>query len=110
MSARSLTRICVWWPLDAFRQRVRQALEQIVSSSGEGEHVIVSHGGVIAALLADVLGADYDALLRRLRLDNAGVTALECGTAMRHVLWINATAHLDAAGLAFPLLHSAGWF
>lgn len=97
-------------PLGAFRQRVRQALEKILSSSGEGESVIVSHGGVIAALLADVLGADYDALLRRLRLDNAGVTALECGTAVRHVLWINATAHLDGTGQALPLLHSAGWF
>ena len=96
--------------LEAFRQRVSQALEHIVSSSVDGEYVIVSHGGVIAALLADVLGADYDALLRRLRLDNAGVTALECGTALRHVLWINATGHLDGANGALPPVTRGGWF
>jgi len=96
--------------LEAFRQRVSQALERIVSSSGEGEYVIVSHGGVIAALLAEVLTADYDALLRRLRLDNAGVTALECGTSLRHVLWINATGHLTGAGPALPPMARGGWF
>jgi hypothetical protein len=52
---------------------------------------------VIAALLADLWHADYDALLRRLRLDNAGITALECGNGTPpHVLWVNATTHLDA--------------
>jgi broad specificity phosphatase PhoE len=95
--------------LEAFRQRVSGAFEHIVSSAAEGEYVIVSHGGVIAALLAKVLGADYDALLRRLRLDNAGITALECGTTLRHVLWINATGHLtDTAAL--PPLTQGGWF
>ena len=96
--------------LEVFRQRVSQALEHLVSSSGDGEYVVVSHGGVIAALLADVLGADYDALLRRLRLDNAGVTALECGTALLHVLWINATGHLDGTGQALPPVTRGGWF
>ena len=84
-------------PVSVFRARVRAGLASVLAESGEGEHVIVSHGGVIAAILADVLGADYDALLRRLRLDNAGITALEFGTAWPHVLWINSTAHLDVA-------------
>lgn len=96
-------------PIEQFQRRVRQAMEKIVTGSGDGEYVIVSHGGVIAALLAEVLGADHDALLRRLRLDNAGVTALECGSAVRHVLWINATAHLDGTA-AFPPLTEGGWF
>lgn len=78
-----------------FRERVREALRAIALCFTEGEHVIVSHGGVIAALLADLLHADYDALLRRLRLDNAGVTALEFGGGLPHALWINWTAHLD---------------
>ena len=81
-------------PLDAFRERVRRAFGKIVSGLGEGEYAIVSHGGVIAALLADVLSADYDELIRRLRLDNAGVTALEFGTDLPHVLWVNSTSHL----------------
>lgn len=94
-------------PLEAFRQRVRGAIEQITASFSEGEYAVVSHGGVIAAILADTLGADFDALLRRLRLDNAGVTALEFGTRTPHVLWINATAHLDT--LLHPPL-GAVWF
>lgn len=85
-------------PTEDFRRRVRGALEQIVAACGEGEHVVVSHGGVIAALLADLLDADYDRLLRRLRLDNAGVTALEFGTPNPHALWINWTGHLQVLG------------
>ena len=83
-------------PLETFRTRVRRAFDAVLAQVGEGEFVIVSHGGVIAALLADCLQADYDALLRRLRLDNAGITALECGHGrLPHVLWVNATTHLD---------------
>jgi hypothetical protein len=50
---------------------------------------------VIAAVLADVLGADYERLLRRLRLDNAGVTAIELDAPTPHVLWVNSISHLD---------------
>jgi probable phosphoglycerate mutase len=93
-------------PLEVFRGRVRRVLTRVVAALPEGESVVVSHGGVIAAALADLLGADYDALLRRLRLDNAGVTALEFGMVLPHaptpnalvwghVLWINSTTHLD---------------
>ena len=82
-------------PLEAFRARVRRTLERLIEQFDDGEYVIVSHGGVIAAVLADTLGADFDLLLRRLRLDNAGITALEFATPLPHVLWINATAHLD---------------
>jgi broad specificity phosphatase PhoE len=82
-------------PVDAFRQRVRQVFGRLTARMGEGEYVVVSHGGVIAAILADVLGADYDHLLRRLRLDNAGVTAIELDAPMPHVLWVNSTTHLE---------------
>jgi hypothetical protein len=52
---------------------------------------------VIASALADVLDADYDAMLRRMRLDNAGVTALEFAVPSHppYVLWINSVTHLD---------------
>ena len=85
-------------PLEVFRERVRRAFGKIVSGLGDGEYAVVSHGGVIAALLADVLAADYDELIRRLRLDNAGVTALEFGTDLPHVLWVNSTSHLLTPG------------
>lgn len=89
-----------------FRHRARQALAQVVETTGEGEHVLVTHGGVIATLLADVLEADYDNVLRRLRLDNAGVTALEFGQGHPHVMWINWTAHLHTP----PHVPGDGWY
>jgi broad specificity phosphatase PhoE len=85
-------------PHEAFRQRVRRAWNRISVGLPEGESVVVSHGGVIAAVVADLLGADYDAVIRRLRLDNGGITAVELGTALPHVLWVNATSHLDGHG------------
>ena len=93
-------------PLEVFRQRARRALASIMDGVTDGEYIVVSHGGVIAALLADLLGADYDQVIRRLRLDNAGVTAVEFGVGIPHVLWVNSTIHLDS--LSQP--PSAGWF
>lgn len=92
--------------VSVFRARVRGVVEKIRSTIGDGEHVVVSHGGVIAAMLADLLGADYDQLLRRLRLDNAGITALEFGAATPHVLWINFTGHLQTPRAPLP----GGWY
>ena len=87
----------------AFRQRVRRIFKRLASQFEEGEYVVVSHGGVIAAVLADLWEADYDAVLRRLRLDNAGITALELG-AHPHVVWVNATRHLEV------LSSASNWF
>ena len=91
-------------PPAAFRMRVQRVFERLVSTFDDGEYVVVSHGGVIAAVLADLWGAEYDAVLRRLRLDNAGVTALEFGSGHPHALWVNTTAHLEASSVA------ATWF
>ena len=84
--------------LDAFQVRVRRVMDELIAGWEAGDYVVVTHGGVIAAVLADVVGADYDALLRRVRLDNAGVTAVAYRTTQRDVLWINGTSHLDSAG------------
>jgi broad specificity phosphatase PhoE len=81
-----------------FRARVRRALERLVDGRPDGEHAVVSHGGVIASVLADLLDADYDQVIRRVRLDNAGVTALEFGRGLPHVAWINSTIHLEPLG------------
>lgn len=77
-----------------FRARVRHTVDQIFASHTDGEFVIVSHGGVIAAALADWWDADYNRLIRRLSLDNAGVSALNYRMRPPHVLWVNDTAHL----------------
>jgi len=90
-------------PLSMFRERVRAARDALLATTAHHETAIVSHGGVIAVLLADVLGVEYDRLLQRLRLDNAGITALEFdGARTAHVLWVNATAHLEALGRDAP--------
>lgn len=83
-----------------FRKRVQVAFSRLAALFDEGEYVVVSHGGVIAAVLADLWGADYDSVLRRLRLDNAGVTAIELGGGHPHALWVNTTTHLEASSLA----------
>lgn len=83
-------------PLESFRERARSALEKILTSFEEGTCVVVSHGGIIASLLADILEADYDRVLRRLRLENTGITAIECcGDRAPYLLWINSTTHLN---------------
>ena len=81
--------------LDDFRARTRRALERIAGSFTGGACVVVTHGGVIASMLAEILDADYDTMLKNLRLDNAGISVLEWDGATPHVLWINATDHLD---------------
>lgn len=87
-------------PLDRFRQRVRRVMRTVLGSFEAGECVVVSHGGVIAAWLAEVLGADYDIVLRRVRCDNGSITALDCAADVPQLLWINSTAHLGES--CFP--------
>lgn len=84
---------------EQFRLRVRRTLADIVARHGkEGGRalVVVSHGGVIASLLADCLGTDYGQLLRRLALEHASVSTIEWRINSPSVLGINATAHLDS--------------
>lgn len=81
-----------------FHARVRRTFAQIAAGHREGEIIIVSHGGVIASWLADWVGAEYDQLLHRLVLDNAGISGVDCRTAPPSVLWVNAVEHLNHAG------------
>jgi broad specificity phosphatase PhoE len=81
--------------VEEFQARVRRVFWKLTAQMGQGEYVVVSHGGVIAAVVAEVLGADYERLLRRLRLDNAGVTAIELNAPTPHILWVNSTTHLE---------------
>jgi len=60
-------------PLDAFGQRVAEALEEVFSAC-PGEHVlVVAHAGVIRAALGYVLQSDPVAWYRT-RIDNAALT------------------------------------
>jgi broad specificity phosphatase PhoE len=81
---------------EVFLQRIRRGREQLLSTLDVEEAVIVTHGGVIAALLADALQVSYDNLLQHLRLDNGGITAVEFWPEVSSsVLWINSTSPLE---------------
>ena len=86
-------------PLETFKRRVQDAFERIRATENgrEGSVVIVTHGGVIASLLADWLKADYEDILRRVVLENAGVSAVDCDTMPPYIRWVNATQHLTDA-------------
>jgi len=59
--------------LEAFGQRVAQALQDVLSDY-PGEHVlVVAHAGVVRAALGDILNADPAAWYRT-RIDNAAFT------------------------------------
>ena len=82
-------------PLEAFRARARAAAQRIFGRHPSGSVVVVTHGGLISSLLAEWLQADYDRLLRRLSLDNGGVSALDYRAPSPNILWINDTTHLS---------------
>ena len=66
-------------PIEEFRARARQAVGRIVEAHQQDDAIlIVTHGGVIAAVLADWMRAEYDNVLRRMALDNAGISAIDC--------------------------------
>ena len=97
-TAPSLVQIPDAEPLADFRARVRAAFTRMLAAhEGRGDLVIVTHGGVIASLLADCLDAAYDRLLRGLSLENAGVSAVNCRHQPPVVMWVNATTHLNHA-------------
>jgi broad specificity phosphatase PhoE len=86
------------WP--AFQERVRAALGDAAARTGSGETgVVVSSGGVIAALAAHLLGAEDPATWQRLNavVVNASVTRVLVGASGTRLLTFNEHGHLDRA-------------
>lgn len=82
----------------AFRKRTLATFERIMRKEKSGCILIVTHGGVIASLLAHWLKADFDNVLLNLKLDNTSVTYVEerGGRVILHA--INDTSHLERKG------------
>lgn len=80
--------------LAKFRKRVTGRIRQIAREN-HGRHVlVVTHGGVITALLSDWLDADFDSLLLRLHIENTSMTLVDL-TQKRFRVWaVNDTTHL----------------
>jgi broad specificity phosphatase PhoE len=77
-----------------FHGRVRDALDRIVTTHAGERLIVVAHGGVIASLIAQLLGDDPNDW-RRYTIDNCSVTHLEFATsgAIAHLL--NDVVHLE---------------
>ncbi|OGW90761.1 MAG: hypothetical protein A3D28_01390 [Omnitrophica bacterium RIFCSPHIGHO2_02_FULL_63_14] len=82
-------------PIARFRKRVIGRVKTIAGANRGRTVLIVTHGGVITALLADWLGADFDHILLNLQIDNTSVTMVDCTRKRRRLLFINNTAHND---------------
>lgn len=77
-----------------FRHRVTRRVKEIAKANRGRTVLIVTHGGVITALLADWLRADFDRVLQGLVIENTSLTFVDL-TEKKARLWvINDTDHL----------------
>lgn len=85
------------WP--GFGARVRAAIEQAVHGTARGDSVlVVSSGGAIGRLLADLTGAPASAAIElNLQCRNTGFTELIAGRGVLRLLSFNNVPHLDTA-------------
>jgi len=88
-------------PLPAFAARTAGALARMQAAHPGRDLLVVSHGGVIKALLCAVLGLEVRYLFR-LKQDNTAINLVELGPAVRRLVLLNDTCHLALAeeGLA----------
>ena len=77
-----------------FKKRVTERVRQIARQNRGKTVLIVTHGGVITALLADWLGADFDHLLLNLAIDNTSLTVVDETDTKTRLRQINDIAHL----------------
>jgi broad specificity phosphatase PhoE len=85
--------------LDTFFVRVTDCVGRIERAHPDGHVFVVSHGGVIKAVLCHVLGLAPRALFR-IKQDNTAISRVEVDGGSRRVLLVNDTCHLtDAADL-----------
>jgi broad specificity phosphatase PhoE len=82
---------------DAFFARVVGAFQRMREAQPGADGLLVSHGGVVKALLCHVLGLDMRALFR-IKQDNTAVNQIELDRDVRRVIRVNDTCHLSDAG------------
>ena len=77
-----------------FRKRVTARLRQIARQDRGKTVLVVTHGGVITAILADWLKADFDQVLKGLQIDNTSLTFAAVTKKLARLWVINDTDHL----------------
>ena len=80
--------------LEAFKERVVRAFKNITEREPEGEIAIVTHGGVISAIIAHILELDMNHIWR-IRLDNASVSEIRIEPEITRISLLNSTFHLN---------------
>ena len=81
-------------PTGRFRLRVTSRVREIARANHGKTVLVVTHGGVITALLADWLEADFDRVLRGMQIENTRLTFVDL-TEKKARLWvISDTDHL----------------
>ncbi len=79
-----------------FRRRVTECVRQIAGRNRRKTVLIVTHGGVITALLSDWLKADFDHLILNLQIDNTSLTMVDETDRRARLLFINDASHLSS--------------
>lgn len=77
-----------------FHTRVRETLDEIVATHSGERIMVVAHGGVIASLVAQIVGGDPNDW-RRYRIDNCSVTHIELATDGPVTHLMNDVVHLE---------------
>jgi broad specificity phosphatase PhoE len=96
--------------LPDFARRVVRALTCMQEAQPGADLILVTHGGVVKALLCHVLGLDVRYLFR-LKQDNTAVSLIQLEETDRRVLLVNDTCHLSEGGedlMARDVLTDAG--
>jgi alpha-ribazole phosphatase len=83
--------------LSDFAGRTARAFARMRGRYPDRDLILVSHGGVIKALVCEVLGLDPRHLFR-LKQDNTAVSIVEFGASARRLVLLNDTSHLAVAG------------
>lgn len=79
------------------KERALAAFEDIVTAEAGRTLLIVAHGGSLRSLICALLGLDLTAVWR-FRLDNTGVSVVDCYEENRILVLLNDTHHLETLG------------
>ena len=83
-----------WEGVPKFTRRVNRAFKSILRESPSANICVVTHWGVIAAYLSNMLGADFDHIFQRVRVDNCGINKITYENRKAIIQCINNTRHL----------------
>ncbi|BCV21194.1 alpha-ribazole phosphatase [Moorella sp. Hama-1] len=79
------------------KERALAAFEDIVATEAGRTLLLVAHGGSLRSLICALLGLDLTAVWR-FRLDNTGVSVVDCYDEQRILVLLNDTHHLETLG------------